>query len=137
MILSEVNICYDASHHPFAAEGAVKIQNLNSERPVLKIIRAVLRDSDVDPEDAVNYSIHRCYCRCNTGIEHQSHEAFKSKSTLDQLEIREGDSIFIRKRDIGEEKVDESVDQGELSRSKSDSMRQLIFKVIKVKKEAM
>lgn len=44
---------------------------------------------------------------------------------------------FIRKRDIGEEKVDESVDQGELSRSKSDSMRQLIFKVIKVKKEAM
>ena len=114
MILSAVNICWDPSHQPFASEGAVKIQNLNSERPASKIIRAVLRDSDIDPEDAVNYSIHRCYCRFKIKIEDdEKDETFNSESTLDELEIKEGDSVFIRKIDDREgEKLD---DQGEYS----------------------
>lgn len=114
MILSAVNICYDSTHQPFASEGAVKIQNLNSERPASKIIRAVLRDSDIDPEDAVNYSIHRCHCRFKIKIEDdEEDEIFDSESTLDELEIKDRDSVFIRKIDEREEeKVD---DQGEYS----------------------
>ena len=118
MIVSAVNICYDPLHQPFATEGAVKIQNLNSERPASKIIRAVLRDSDIDPEDAVNYSIHRCYCRFKIKIEDdEKDETCNSETTFDELEIKEGDSVFIRKIDEGgEEKMDEmEEEQGEYS----------------------
>ena len=114
MIFSAVNIWYDPSHQPFAAEGAVKIQNLNSERPALKIIRAVLRDSDIDPEDAVNYSSHRCYCKFKIKVEDQDQEeTFNPGLTLDELEIKDGDSIFIRKMDNKVEEIEEH--QGESS----------------------
>ena len=122
MLLSAVNICYDPSHQPFASEGAVKIQNLNSERSALKIIRAVLRDSDIDPEDALNYSIHRCYCKFKIKIEDDDEdETFNSEFTLDELEIRDGDSVFIRKiDDRADEKLDEmEEEQGEFSRMRS------------------
>ena len=114
MIFSAVNICYDPSHHPFAAEGAVKIQNLNSERSAYKIVRAVLRDSDIDPEDAVHYSIHRCYCNFKIKIEDDDEdESFNPESTLDELEIKDADSVFIRKIDVGEAEEEE---QGEFTR---------------------
>ena len=114
MTVIAVRICYSSVHQPFASEGAVKIQNLNSERSALKIIRAVLRDSDSDPEDAINYSIHRCYCNFKIKIEDDDEdETFSPESTLDELEIKDGDSVFIRKiNNKEEEKVD---DQGEYS----------------------
>lgn len=114
MILSTVNVCYDLLHQPFAADGVTKVQNLNSERPALKIIRAVLRDSDIDPDDAANYTIHRCYCKFKIKIEDDDEdETFDPDLTLDELEIKDGDSVFIRKIDGGEEeKLD---DQGEYS----------------------
>lgn len=128
MILGFVQVCYNSIHQPFASQGAEKVQNLNSERPALKIIRAVLRDSDIDPEEAANYSIHRCYCNFKIKIEEEEQdEAFNPELTLDELEIKDGDSVFIRKVDErGEEKVDEmEEDQGEWLVSTSQSQKQV------------
>ena len=124
MKLSAVNICYDPIHHPFASEGAVKIEDLDSERPASKIIRAVIRYNGIDATSWESYSLHRCYCNFLTKIEDQHAEALKSESTLDELGIRGGDSIFIREMDGGEAKVDEiEKEQSEFVRTGSESVR--------------
>lgn len=112
MILGFVQVCYNSIHQPFASEGAVKIQNLNSERPALKIIRAVLRDSDIDPDEAVQYSMHRCYCSFHIKTE-DGEEAFNSGLTLDELEIKDGDYVFFRK-------IDSRVDEMEVMSEESE-----------------
>lgn len=124
MILGFVQLCYNSVRQPFANQGAVKIQNLNSERPALKIVRAVLRDSDVDPDDAVRYSLHRCYCKSEIKIEDDDEdETFNPESTLDELEIKEGDSVFIRKID---DRVDEmQEEQGEFKKQDTNSKEHL------------
>lgn len=115
MILAFVQVCYNSLHQPFANQGAVKIQNLNSERPALKIVRAVLRDSGIDAEDAVSYSIHRCYCRFKIKIaEEDGEEAFNSGLTLDELEIKDGDYVFIRKIDSRVDEMEVMSEQSEL-----------------------
>lgn len=62
-----------------------------------------------------------------------------SSQTPDQLGVREGDSIFIRKIDGGEEKVDEiEEEQGEFPRMRSEVFEDIcIRKLTKVDEELM
>ena len=121
MILSAVHICYDPSHQPFASEGAVKIADLDSERPASKIIRAVIRYNGIDVASWESYSLHRCYCNFHTKTEDQHLEAFKSELTLKELGIREGESVFIRKIDDRLDEMEE--EQGEFPRMRSEHVR--------------
>ena len=124
MIIDAVHLCYDPSHLPFATEGAVKIEDLHSERPASKIIRAVIRYNGIDATSWESYSLHRCYCSSHTKTEDQHLEAFKSELTLDELGIRDGESVFIRKKDDRLNEMEE--EQREFSRMRIEHVRRAI-----------
>ena len=90
MILDTIHLCYDPSHHPFASDGAVKIQNLQSDRPASKIIRAVIRDVGIDASSWEDYSLHRCYCKSKGKGTQEVDDLVDPRFTLDELGIGEG-----------------------------------------------
>lgn len=111
MIIKLLPICYDPSHQPFSGSQAANCQTVDSEKPASKLIRAVLRVSEIDPTTWTQYSIHRCYCKSKGKEKDEMENELDSGKTLDQLEIREGDSIFFRKRNDRMDEMQE--DHGE------------------------
>ena len=63
MIIKLLPICYHPDHEPFSGSQAANCQTVDSEKPASKLIRAVLRVSEIDPTTWTQYSIHRCYCK--------------------------------------------------------------------------
>ena len=90
MILDAVYLCYDPSHRPFSSDGAVKIQNLQSDRPASKIIRAVIRDVGIDASSWEDYTLHRCYCKSKGKGTQEVDDLVDPRLTLDELGIGEG-----------------------------------------------
>jgi hypothetical protein len=126
MILNTVHLCYNAIHQPFASEGAAEIGNLNSRRSASAIIRAVLRSEGIDTQEAIHYSIHKCKCHAH-GPQQEgdgTDDILNPDLTLKQLGIQDGDSVFIRKVDAG----NQGAQQGKLQKlQKRSRIRILAF----------
>lgn len=88
------------------------------ERSASKIIRAVIRSNEIEAKSWESYSLHRCYCNSRTKMSDRRNEALKSDSTLKELEIRDAESVFIRKIDDG--LIEMKKEQGEFSRTRSE-----------------
>lgn len=112
MLYNSLPICYDASHEPFSDRGPLTTEKVESSKPISKVIRAVLRRLEIDVSEAVNHTIHRCCC--NSTVAHHNQEALDPQATLDQLEVRDGDAFFIRRKiEQPQEEGTQQQEQGE------------------------
>lgn len=97
MIFKLIKICYEKSHGAIQVDGPEAIQNVNSQQQASKLIRAVLRGSGIEVEGWREHSIHRCYCGRVKGEGDGLSDLIDPFLKLDDLQVRDGDTVFIRK----------------------------------------
>lgn len=97
MLIKAINICYSKDHGAIQVEGPTKLENVNSNHQASKVIRAVLRNGNLIPEDWRDFSIHKCNCNsAQPPSKSISSAPLDPYLKLDSLGIVEGDTLFVR-----------------------------------------
>jgi len=116
MLIKTLHVCYNPSHFPIqvaSGQAPFKIEDVDPAKPCSKIVRAILRSSQLDVNEYQDHELHKCYCSKPIGktgkfyLENTRHPPdhltrLKGDSKVQDLDLKNGDRVFLRRIDKGE-----------------------------------
>lgn len=100
-MLSHVKICFNPIHNSISQSGSLNIKNVDPSKKASKIIRAVLREFSLDPNDSFLYQLGKCNCQSTSS---SNEVIFDNEKTIQELGWVEGErlSIFFKGSEVGD-----------------------------------
>lgn len=96
-----IRICY-SKRHDAIQDGPTKIEKVNLQYKASKLLRTVLRNTDgLQVEEWKDYSIHKCECGSDTEDGDDQLESLDLHLRLQDLGIKDGDTVFVRRKERG------------------------------------